>query len=176
MDPWHTEIKNVSMRIWEEMRWRCNVGTWKADSRMNKDEGRRPQKHSSTYIVSHVVCVERGREEDMVLFFECVPMPFICKVVRKWDICGWPRGGIFSRGQAGTGVADSLGSVHQSRNSCEQCWCKRRGWKGQLWAVVSPSQSPPPPPLKMCHLNKLTSVSGSILPGVARGLWKGCRT
>lgn len=33
--------------------------------------------------------------------------------------------------------------------------------------------SPPPssllPPLKMCHLNMLTSVSGSILPGVARG-------
>lgn len=40
MDLWHTEIKNVSMRIWEEMRWRCNVGTWKAKSTLNKDEGR----------------------------------------------------------------------------------------------------------------------------------------
>lgn len=39
MDPWHTEIKNVTMRIWDVMRWRCNVGTWKVDHRMNKDGG-----------------------------------------------------------------------------------------------------------------------------------------
>lgn len=71
--------------------------------------------NSFAYIVSHVVCIERGREEDMVLDFECP--------------CHSPGqgGGIFSRGQAETGIADRLGSVHQSRNSCEQCWCRPGG-------------------------------------------------
>lgn len=61
----------------------------------------------------------------------------------------------------------------------QQLWAVLVQATGLKRAVVSsrlPLPIPPPlPPLKMCHLNKLTSVSGSILPGVARGLWKGCQ-
>lgn len=153
MDPWHTEIKNVSMRIWEEMRWRCNVGTWKADSRMNKDEGRRPQKHSSTYIVSHVVCVERGREEDMVLCFWMCAHAIHMQSCEKMRYMWMAEGRHFLQRP---GRDWSCWQFWECASITQQLWAVLVQATGLKRAGVSsrlPLPAPPPPPLKMCHLN-----------------------
>lgn len=137
---------------------------------MNIDERRSPQKHSFADIVSHVVCIERGREEEMVLDFEC-PCHSNAKLWENEIYVDGQGGGIFSRGQAETGVADRLGSVHQSRNSCEQCWCRPGGWKGQLWAVVSPSQ-PPAALLKKCATSTCWRASAGPSCQELLGGWK----
>lgn len=102
----------------------------------------------------------------MLLFVECLFGHSYAKE-RENEIymCGWPREGIFSRGKAPTGIVDRLGTGHQSRNSCEQCWCKLGAEKGSCEQSSAPPSPPPtpPPPLKMCHLNKLTSEGPSWL-------------
>lgn len=61
MDLWHTEIKNVSVRIWEKMNWwRCNVGTWKAKSRLNKNEEQVPKTYRQIHCFLCGMCWEKG--------------------------------------------------------------------------------------------------------------------
>lgn len=175
MDLWHTEIKNVSMRIWKEMRWRCNVGTCKAKSMLNKDEGRSSKKHISKYRTSFPMCyVLRGGGRK-----KCFCLSDVCSChsdAKLWEneIYVHGHGEAFSPEDrhilgllTGWGVSINHATAVSSTGASE-------GLKGHLWVVVSSSQPPPPPPLpsKMCHLNKLTSIRGSILPGVARGLWR----
>lgn len=71
MDLWHTEIKNVSMRIWEKMRWRCNVGTWKAKSTLNKDEGSSKNIAPDTLFPMWYVLRGGGRRKCFCLLSVC---------------------------------------------------------------------------------------------------------
>ncbi len=171
MDLWHTEIKSVSMRIWQEMRQKCNVGTLKAKSVLNKDEGRSSKNMALNTLFSVCACVERGWEEEMLLFVECLSMLFICKVVRKWGVCGWSWGRIFPWGQAQTGVVDRLGRGHQSCNSCEQYWCKLTAQKGsskQLSAPPSPCCPPKNVPPHQIDVRRRVHLAQSC-----KGLWNG---
>lgn len=68
MDLWHTEIKNVSMRIWvgkwdEDVMW----GHEKPNPRWIKMRGRSSKKKihiAPDTLFPHVLCVERGRKEN----------------------------------------------------------------------------------------------------------------
>lgn len=157
MDLWHTEISNVSMRIWEEMKCRCTVGTWKAKSTLNKDEGTRS--NNVTEWSNGFVCWMFIRTIHMHC---CEKMRCIRAVM----------GRLFLQGER---TDWSCWHVGEWASIMQQLWAVLehvKSWKGQLWVVVSSSQ-PHYPLSKMCHLNNLAGV-GSILPGVARGLGKAC--
>lgn len=146
------------MRIWEEMKWRCTVGTWKAKSTLNKDEGTRSK--NITEWRSGFVCWMFIRTIHMQC---CEKMRCIRAVM----------GRLFLQGE---GTDQSCWHVGEWASIMQQLWAVLvhvKSWKGQLWAVVSSSQ-PPLPPLKNVPSQQVASI-GSILPGVARGLWKSCR-
>lgn len=99
------------------MRRRCDVGTRKSKSTLNKDE-ERSSKNIHTYSLRYVL--RGGGREKCFCFWNVRPCYSYAKW-RKWDIWVQPWGGIFWRHRQ-TGVFDRLGGGHQSCNSCEQSW------------------------------------------------------
>lgn len=195
MDLWHTEIKNVSMRIWggkwdEDVMW----GHEKPNPRWIKMRRRSSKKiHSSRYIVSppplyptpSSVCVRYvlrggGKKKKMLLFVECLSEPFICKVREKMRYIygGQQQGGIFSleaghRVELLTGWGVGINHATAVSNAGASSGLKRAVVSSCVLLPNTPLPTPLLAPLKMCHLNKLTSIRSeeSILPGVAKGLW-----